>query len=740
MTGNLTLSLLTAQSGLLSNQAALDVSANNIANANTVGYSRKIPNFQQRVVGGSGAGVEISAVQRIVDEGLLKTLRVQMSELSSLEASDSYFRRVQDTFGTPADNTSLSHALAQITAAVEALAISPEKIIEQSELVTRAEEVTLKLQDMSAMLQDLRLQADRDIGDLAGEANTLMATLSQLNISIVQNQAVGRDTTDMQDQRDQALDGLSKIIDINYFERGDGGVIVFTSSGKTLVDSLTSTIDHNPVGHVAPGQNVEEGDFAGIIVTTAGVETNITSQISGGKMKGLLDMRDSTLTDMQSQLDELSHQLQSTVNQLHNRGTTFPGLQEMNGSRVFTDSANQTITFGGTTDTKMVLMDQNGDLTAASSMAGVGGVLGGGAGGAGPHTIDAVAADMQTWLRANGTAAAVVAVNAEGKLDIQLNSSTAYLGFRDETTTVDGSTLADASIEFDADRQLLPALVNVGTDETVSGFSNFFGLNDFFVDKQGMGVKESDIISSTFKTSTPSTLTFIDSTGEMVGSPLVPAIPAGSTLQQIAAAINSQVTGVTASIINEGAGARLRVAHDTGDTLEVRQAPGTTLLTDIGFKEAVLGLSQTMQVRDDIKNSPSLVTRGAMQWDANLGVAGQYFMSTGDGSIALAMAERFALTSDFSSAGDLGNVTLNFEEYGASILSRSSNKAATIERQYSHKDTLVNNLQSKSDNVRGVNLDEEMSNLILFERGYSASARVMSVIQGMFDALENIIR
>lgn len=734
MTGNLTLSLLTAQSGLLSNQAALDVSANNIANANTVGYSRKIPNFQQRVVGGSGAGVEIAEVQRIVDEGLLKTLRVQMSELSSLQASDSYFRRIQDTFGTPADNTSLSHALAQITAAVEALALSPEKIIEQSELVTRAEEVTLKLQDMSAMLQDLRLQADRDIGDLASEANTLMATLSQLNISIVQNQAVGRDTTDMQDQRDMALDQLSNIIDINYFERGDGGVIVFTSSGKTLVDSITSTIDHNPVGYVSPGQNVEEGDFAGIIVTTAGVKTDITSQISGGKMKGLLDMRDSTLTDMQSQLDELSHQLQSTVNQLHNRGTTFPGLQEMSGSRVFTDSATQTITFGGTTDTKMILMDQNGDLIAASSMVGAGGVLGGGAGGAGPHTIDDVAADMQTWLQANGAAAAIVEVNTEGKLDIQLNSNTVYVGFRDETNTGGGNTLADASIEYDAD-----AAVNVGTDETIDGFSNFFGLNDFFVDKLGMGVKESDIISTTFKTSAVSTLTFTDSAGAMVGSPLVPAIPAGSTLQQIADAINNQVTGVTASIINEGAGARLRVAHDTGDTLEVRQSAGT-LLTDIGFKESVLGLSQTMQVREDIKNSPSLITRGAIQWDANLGVAGQYFMSTGDGSIALAMAERFALTSDFSSAGDLGNVTLNFEEYGASILSRSSNKAATIERQFSHKDTLVNNLQSKSDNVRGVNLDEEMSNLILFERGYSASARVMSVIQGMFDALENIIR
>jgi flagellar hook-associated protein 1 FlgK len=725
MTGNLTLSLLTAQSGLLSNQAALDTSANNIANAHTKGYSRKIPNFQPRVLNGSGAGVEFAEVQRIVDEGLLKTLRVELSTLKSLEIKDSYYSRIQDTFGTPADNTSLSHAMAQITAAVEALALSPEKIIEQSELVTRAEEIAVKMQDMSSTIQDLRLQADRDIAELATEANDLIQVLDQLNVSIVQSQVVGQDTTDLQDQRDLSLDRLSQIMDINYFQRSDGGMIVFGGNGTTLVGNIPTTIEHYPVGSVYPGQNFEEGDFTGITVTAANIATDITSGIRGGEMHGLLDMRDNILTDLQSQLDELASQLQTTVNQLHNRGTTFPGLQTMTGTRTFTDSATQTIRFTGSTDTKMVLMDQSGNQTAQGSMQSAA-ILG----GAGPFTVDDIATAMQTWLQANGAATATVAVNAEGALDIQLNSNTLYLGFRDETAVGDGSTLSDATIGFDGNGD--------GTvNETISGFSNFFGLNDFFIDTQGSNVKESDIVTTTFKTATSSTLTFNDETGVMTGSPLV--IAANSSLQNIADAINANVTGVTASIVSEGSGSRLRISHNNSGALTVAQTAGT-LLTDVGMGDSTLGLSQAIAVRSDIVNNPALVTRGALQWDANLGVAGEYFMSTGDGSIALAMAERFALSTNFSAAGDLGNVTLNFEEYGASILSRNSNKAATVERQFDHKDTLVSNLQAKSDTVRGVNLDEEMSNLILFERGYSASARVISVIQGMFDALENIIR
>ncbi|MDP6263456.1 MAG: flagellar basal body protein, partial [Rhodospirillales bacterium] len=68
MAGSLTLAIRTAQSGLLTNQAALNATANNIANVNSVGYSRKIVNMEQRVVESAGAGVQIADITRRIDE------------------------------------------------------------------------------------------------------------------------------------------------------------------------------------------------------------------------------------------------------------------------------------------------------------------------------------------------------------------------------------------------------------------------------------------------------------------------------------------------------------------------------------------------------------------------------------------------------------------------------------------------------------------------------------------------
>ncbi|MCG8508553.1 MAG: flagellar basal body protein, partial [Rhodospirillales bacterium] len=125
MAGSLTLALRSAQSGLLVNQQALDAIANNVANVNSPGYSRKVVNVQQRVVGGTGAGVELSEITRVVDEGLIKSFRLEAGVFEELDIQRSYYERLQDLFGTPENNTSVSHVLESFGEALEALALSP---------------------------------------------------------------------------------------------------------------------------------------------------------------------------------------------------------------------------------------------------------------------------------------------------------------------------------------------------------------------------------------------------------------------------------------------------------------------------------------------------------------------------------------------------------------------------------------------------------------------------------------
>ncbi|OHC72825.1 MAG: flagellar hook-associated protein FlgK, partial [Rhodospirillales bacterium RIFCSPLOWO2_01_FULL_65_14] len=369
--GDITQALRTAQSGLLVNQQTLNVVSNNVANLNTVGYSRKIVRTESRVVAGVGAGVQISDITRLVDEGLLKSLRLEFSDLNALTSQRDYYARTQDLFGTPADNTSLAHLTQSFQSALELLTVSPDKSLEQSEVIRRAQDLILMLQDMSSTIQELRLQADNAISENVSEINKIVQTIDQLNDEIISNGSVGRDVSDLRDDRDAQLDRLSELVDIRYFYRNDGDVVVFTSGGRTLVDTVPPTVTHVPAASVSPTTTKAEGDFAGIYVGNVEARNDITSELRGGQLKGLVDLRDIVLVNLQSQIDEFSAELRDTFNQIHNRGVSFPGAQSYEGTRNFIRPAEQTIKLDPSStadDVAIVLFSSTGDQTAQTTL------------------------------------------------------------------------------------------------------------------------------------------------------------------------------------------------------------------------------------------------------------------------------------------------------------------------------------------------------------------------------------
>ena len=716
MAGSLTLALRTAQSGLLVNQSALNAVANNIANVNSAGYSRKIINTESRVINGSGSGVKLSALTRQIDEGLLKSLRIEVSSLSALSVQASTFDRLQELFGSPADNTSISHVMGELTNALETLAVSPDKSLEQSELVRRARELALKFQLMSTTIQELRQQADQGIANAVTEANKLILSIGDLNDKIIRNSAVGLDVTDLEDQRDMGLDKLAELIDVRYFRRADGDIVVFTSGGRTLVDNLPATLTHAAASTVAATTTHAEGDFAGLYVGTAIPGNDITTEIRSGQLKGLIDLRDDVLVNLQSEIDEMAAELRDAFNLIHNRGIPFPGMQSMTGTRIFVAPTTQTMTLDpGTSadDVTIALFDSSGDQQTVTTLNTimVSAAFGSGAQASfGAWTITEVAATIEDWLQANGAAGATATVNSAGKFAIALNAPALNLAFRDQTATANGSTAADVRIGFDSGGVS-------GVDEIVSGFSNFFGLNDFFVDGLSDNIHESNVMETTF-TSTAATLRFNDSTGLMTGSPLT--IVAGSNLTTIATLITNSITNVTATVVPDGSGFRLRIAHDSGSSLVITQDTGVpdTLLTDLGMHSADVRAAATIALRSDIATAPAKISRGAVQWNAALGAAGKYFTSIGDNATVKALATQMTTTNAFDSAGGLGSGSATFSAHAAAILSRNASLANTNKSDLNFQRSLTNSLQLKSDTIRGVNLDEELAQLIVFEQAF----------------------
>lgn len=727
--GDITQALRTAQSGLLVNQQALNVISQNVANVNTEGYSRQVVQTQQLTLAGVGSGVEISAISRIVDEGLLKTLRRETSELEALNIQTDFYRNTQELFGLPGENTSLSHLMEDFVSAVELLAVTPNGINEQSELIRRAEQIASTLQNMSDTIQALRLQADNEIASRVTELTSVANQIDQINDDIVARGSVGDNTSDLRDQRDTLLDRMSELIDTEFFFRDDGDVVVFTQGGRTIVDTVPPGITHTAASSLTPTATFASGEIAGIFVGTEISANDITEEIRGGELFGLIQQRDTTLPDLQSQIDELAAKLRDVTNQVHNRGVAFPGRQEYSGQRTFVDPATQTISLASG-DTTFVMFNSTGDQQATTTLETImqSATFGSGAQAAGgPWTVNEVAATIEDWVQANGAAGATVSAST-GKLVINLNTTTVNLAMRDESATANGSSLSDVSINFDRD-------ANGTSDLTVSGFSNFFGLNDFFVDNLAENIFETDVLSTTFTTGA-ATLVFEDSTGALTGSPL--AVSSGTTLSELATQITNNVTNITADVIPDGSGSRLRILHDNGSSFVVTQTAGS-LLTDTNLHESDIRVASTLEVRDDIVTTPGLVTTGTVLFDTTVGISGEYIMSVGDDTAIQALATALNSSQSFSTAGGLPNLNTKFTDFTAAIVARNANLANTNDDDINRQKALVDSLEFKSDSIRGVNLDEELANLIVFEQAYAAAARVLSVIQGLIDDLERAV-
>ncbi len=721
----LTLALNSAISGINTAQAGLDTISHNIANVNTEGFTRKILDPSSRVLAGAGAGVQVGDIRNDVDQNLLEDLRNEFGGFGLLQTKNTYFARISDVFGTPQSNTSIAHTVNKLVNEFELLSTEVEKPATHLATVQAGISVGSQLQRMSDTVQGLRLDADREIERFALEMNNLLGTISLLNDQISLNGATNKQTEDLEDKRDVALNKLAEIIDIQYFETQTGAVTVFTKDGTTLVDNTPVNISHVALSRVNPEHSYSGGDFNGFF---AGV-LDITNDIRSGKLKGLIDMRDRTLPEMQSQIDELARNLLEEVNLVHNRGTSYPSIVTQGiGTRTFIDSATQEIDITSG-DVSIVLYNTDGTEAYSTKLNADLGFASG--------DIDTMATTIETYIQAQDAqlANATVAVNADGKLEFNLGTESFGLAFRDETTATKGSAAEDATIAFDLDG-------DGNDDKTYQGFSNFFGLNDFFTTAPKLSFWESDFKASNFTLGTTAarTVTFYDETNGPAGAGIgTITVNPGDTFQDIADAINNSAAlsaRIEAEIVPDANGQKLRIQQLQGEQLIITQTAGTDALDALGLDFSEVGAGALLDVNSTLQDDPSRISRGRVQFD---NITGRYFLSPGDNDVAGEMATLMTGEATFKAAGGLSSGSITFADYASQIVSRASTLAAGTATDFQFQSDIKGALELKSAELSGVNLDEELSKLLVFEQTYAASAKVISTTRQLFDILNNLI-
>ncbi len=298
---SLTLSLNNALTGLQAAQQNLALISANIANANTPGYSRQIlPATTQIIQGEGGGGVEIGVAGRVTDDILNSNLRSQDSITSAASTLDSYLTRVQDLFGHVGNANAITDTLSKFSSALQTLAATPEDTVAQTNAVSAGQALASQLNSVSSGIQTLRSNADTDIGTAVTQANTLIQNIANYNAEIAHARAFNQSTATLDDQRDQALQQLAQQLDIQAFTRADDSVVVLTSGGKTLVNSIAEKLSFTPSGTVVAGSPVSGVSINGL---------DITSEIHGGTIGALLQVRDKELPALTSEFNQFTNAL-----------------------------------------------------------------------------------------------------------------------------------------------------------------------------------------------------------------------------------------------------------------------------------------------------------------------------------------------------------------------------------------------------------------------------------------------
>ncbi len=293
--------LIAANTGLRAAQIQLDLVSRNVTNASVDGYTRKDAPLETLVNGISAQGVNAGEIRRNVSSSLLQEIRAGHSIAETMRVKEDYLARLETLFGAPGDGSSIVAKLGNLANSFRALIGEPDSAALQQQVLLRADDFATSVNALSETIQNLRLDAERTIEAQVTIANGYITQLDQLNTTIAQNRGLSRSTADLDDRRDKLIADLSKIIDIRTFEQSNGQVLVLTKLGRPLLDNDPHQLSFNASSSISPAMSYAGGDLSGILLD--GVD--ISSEIVGGKFRGLLDTRDDNMVSAQAQLDEL---------------------------------------------------------------------------------------------------------------------------------------------------------------------------------------------------------------------------------------------------------------------------------------------------------------------------------------------------------------------------------------------------------------------------------------------------
>ena len=648
---SLTLALNNAVSGLKAAQASLATISNNVSNSNTEGYTRKYQNQTSFVSSGTGAGVNTAVVIRKVDELLRRDVRREGSIQGATDVRDIYYAQLQQMLGSTTSGGSLNSAINSLQQGLAGLGATPSDAGLQQNVVASARNVSLALNRTSKSVQDLRQSAENEIRTSIEVINQNLQQVVSLNRQITRSFALREPTGDLQDQRDLAVSRIAEQMGIQTFTRDSGEMVVYSSTGRTLVDGQVNLIQYTASTSVTSAST-----FGPMKLGPDNIV--ITNEFTSGRMQALMEMRDKTLPEVNSQLNLMARGLyEKTWSPPFQPSSTAQGVNQ-SGQNPFA-----IVTFGG-------------NLTAGA---------------------------------ASGTSTGPIAFNATVENGKVTNPSYALV---DNAGNVYNATYelrkTSASTQWQVFlTSLTPAVPPAGNPTGVTMFSNAaLGLNfaGGTVPPTGTGLS----------------IGFVDTANDLNNNYFDFQVKVDNAPPtQLSMQIRSKATDFTSTTAGNSVEPRSETYRlfQGMDLSSPTRDNASSIKVNPFFDPTVGGSPSKLYLADD--KTPPTAQR----------ISNQFLTS---------MDTRQPPFNAYTNALSGGIFTM--QQFATSVVSNNSVLAKQAKDTNDYQNQYVTQLQKKSAEVDGVSTDEELSNMILYQNAYQASAKVLETAQTLFDVLMNLKR
>ena len=685
--GSLSSTLSVAISALQAEQGALNVSSNNVANANTPGYSRQVADLVESdpVTLGPltvGTGVTLQQVEGIRDPILENRIQQQTQQQGSLDAFVPSMQQVETLFNQTSGGD-IGTQITNLFSSISQLSTNPQNLALRTGVLTAANNLAKSFNNTANSLDQQRSNLDLQVTQGVSQVNSFTTQIAQLNGQISNLQNLNQNASALIDQRNQLIDQLANLVDISEIQTEGGGLTLTTSNGTLLVTNHQSyALSTQP-------------DISGVQHIFSSTGSDITSSVTSGELGGWLQVRDQKIPALLANLDTLASGLANGLNAANRAGFDLNGEP---GGDIFTPPPSN----GKGYASGIAVQISDPSLIAASSD-----------GAAGSNGNVATLAAVATQPIANAATpnlneqdspASAGTLNANDVLTVGGQTSVTIGG---ATFTYTNAATSGANLNEAANSTAVTAATVLASGDVVT------------LNRNG----QTTIYTATAATTVGNLITAINRgvSGVVAGTNITVS---GSDPQPN----NYQATlaGGNLQIVDLNGNNDLTITQNTGAELGTftTNAAATSTLQDL---INAIDADTTVGAKAAVVNGKLVITDPQNR--------GGLAVSTTDPVLGAAVA---GAPTAFNTPGLTTNQTPT--DFYSNVVFNVGNDVSIALAGQSATQLILNQLQDQRGTVSGVSLDEEASNLLQYQRAYDAASHVITAVdQMMLDVINMVI-